>query len=58
MPPTMAISEFTATRPLTASTVWADMTLKPNQPTVRVQAPSERKGMEEGGWPVMPPSAR
>ena len=43
----MAISEFTATSPLTASTVWADMTLKPNQPTVRVQAPIDEEG--DGG---------
>ena len=48
-PPTMAISEFTATRPLTASTDCADMTLNPNQPTVSVQAPNARNGMLDGG---------
>ncbi len=41
----MAISELTATRPLILSMVWADMTLKPNQPTDRIHAPSARNGM-------------
>jgi hypothetical protein len=45
VPPTMAISEFMATRPEILSRVCALMTLKPNQPTVRIQAPSARKGM-------------
>ena len=43
------MSEFIATRPLTPSTDCADMTLKPNQPTVRIHAPSARNGMLEGG---------
>ena len=58
VPPTMAISEFTATRPEILSSVCALITLKPNQPTVRIQAPSARNGMLEGGWALMPPSLR
>src|SRR5512138_2459775 len=49
VPPTIAISEFTATKPLILSMVCADITLKPNQPTVNTQAPSARNGMLEGG---------
>jgi len=58
VPPTMAISEFTATRPLILSMVWALITLKPNQPTARIQAPSARKGMLDGGWALIAPSLR
>ena len=49
IPPTMAIMEFSATRPEMPSRVWADITLKPNQPMDNIQAPSARKGMLEGG---------
>jgi hypothetical protein len=56
VPPTIAISELTATRPLILSSVCALMTLKPNQPTVRIQAPSARKGMLEGGCARCAPS--
>ena len=55
MPPTMAISEFTATSPEMPSMFWADITLKPNQPTVSTQAPSDRNGMLEGGWAYISP---
>ena len=58
VPPTMAISEFTATRPEILSSVCALITLKPNQPTVRIQAPSARKGMLDGGWAEMVPPCR
>jgi len=58
VPPTIAISEFTATRPLSLSRVWALITLKPNQPTASTQAPRARKGMLEGGWALMAPSLR
>ena len=50
VPPTMAISELTATRPDILSMVCALITLKPNQPTVRIHAPSARNGMFDGGW--------
>ena len=56
VPPTMAIKEFTATKPLMPSTACALMTLKPNQPTVRIQAPSARKGMELGAKLITRPS--
>ena len=49
----MAISEFTATRPEILSMVCALITLKPNQPTVSIQAPSARKGMLDGGCALM-----
>ena len=52
----MAISEFMATRPETLSRVCALITLKPNQPTIRIQAPSARKGIDDGGWAETPPS--
>ena len=54
----MAISELTATSPEILSSVWALITLKPNQPTVRIQAPSARKGMFDGGWALIEPSLR
>ena len=56
-PPTMAMSEFNADQsgdrlePLRAH-----ITLKPNQPTMRIQAPRARKGMLDGGCADMPPS--
>ncbi|MNT84324.1 hypothetical protein D3C72_2243210 [compost metagenome] len=58
VPPTMAMSEFTATRPEMFSSRCALITLKPNQPTQRIHAPSARKGMLDGGWADMPPSLR
>jgi hypothetical protein len=58
VPPTMAIKELTATRPEILSTVCALITLKPNQPTVKIQAPSARNGMLDGGWAEMAPSLR
>ncbi|MCY1543064.1 hypothetical protein D9M68_788580 [compost metagenome] len=54
----MAMSEFTATRPEMFSSRCALITLKPNQPTQRIHAPSARKGMLDGGWADMPPSLR
>ena len=56
MPPTMASSELTATRPETASSFCALMTLKPNQPTDRIQAPSASQTMLDGGMPTDCPS--
>src|SRR5450830_134338 len=56
VPPTIAISEFTATRPLMLLMVCADITLKPNQPTVSIHAPKARNGMLEGGCAEMRPS--
>ena len=56
VPPTIAISELRATSPLTLSRVCADITLKPNQPTVRIHAPRARKGMLDGGWAATCPS--
>ena len=58
VPPTIAINELTATRPEILSIVWALITLKPNQPTVRIHAPSARKGMFDGGWALIEPSLR
>ena len=54
----MAISEFTATSPDILSRVWALITLKPNQPTVNIQAPSAKKGMLDGGCADTAPSLR
>ena len=45
----MAKSEFTATSPLIPVNDWALITLKPNQPTARIQLPSDRNGMLEMG---------
>ena len=56
VPPAIAISELTATRPLILSIACADMTLKPNQPTDRIQAPSARNGIDDGGCAAMRPS--
>ncbi len=58
VPPTMAISELTATRPEILSMVCALMTLKPNQPTVKIQAPKARKGIFDGGCALIAPSLR
>ena len=55
VPPAMAIRELAATRPLILSSVCALMTLKPNQPTASTQAPSARKGIDDGGWAAMMP---
>src|SRR5688572_20981067 len=52
VPPDMAMSELSATRPLILSMVCADITLNPNQPTDRIQAPRARNGMLDGGWEV------
>src|SRR3989338_8410346 len=56
VPPTIAISELTATSPLMLLMVCADITLKPNQPTVSTHAPSARNGILEGGCAEMRPS--
>ena len=53
----MAIKEFTATSPETASSFWALMTLKPNQPTDSTQAPRASQMILEGGMPMGVPSA-
>ena len=53
VPPTMAINELTATSPEILSRVWALITLKPNQPTVRIHAPNARKGILDGGCAAM-----
>ena len=58
VPPTMAIKELTATKPEILSSVCALMTLKPNQPTIKIQAPKARKGMLEGGCAEIAPSLR
>src|SRR3990172_8117937 len=49
VPPAIAMSELRATKPLTLSSVCADITLNPNQPTDSTQAPSARNGIDEGG---------
>ena len=57
MPPTIAISEFMATRPEMSLTAAADMTLNPNQPTHSSQEPNPSHGSEDGGMPiVLPPT--
>ena len=48
VPPAIAINVLTATKPLIPSKVCADMTLKPNQPMVRIHDPKAKKGMLEG----------
>ena len=58
VPPAIAISELMATRPEILSIVCALITLKPNQPTESIQAPSARKGMLEGGCALIAPSLR
>ncbi|MNR67879.1 hypothetical protein D3C85_1921040 [compost metagenome] len=52
----MAISELIATRPLTPCKVWALMTLKPNQPMIRIHDPNARKGMLDGANATSRPS--
>ena len=54
----MAIKELTATKPDILSRVWALITLKPNQPTIKIQAPKAKKGMLEGGCAETAPSLR
>ncbi len=56
VPPAIASSEFTATSPEILSIVCALITLKPNQPTDRIHAPSARNGIDDGGCAEMPPS--
>ncbi len=56
VPPTMAISELTATSPEILPSVCALITLNPNQPTVRIHAPSARNGIDDGGWAATAPS--
>jgi len=51
VPPAIASSEFTATSPEILSIVCADITLKPNQPTVRIHAPSARTESTTAGVP-------
>jgi hypothetical protein len=58
VPPTIAMSELTATRPEILSSVCALMTLKPNQPTDRIHAPSARNGIDDGGCADIPPAFR
>jgi hypothetical protein len=52
----MAMRELMATKPLILSIVCALITLKPNQPTLKIQAPSAKNGMFDGGWALMRPS--
>ncbi len=49
VPPTIAINELIATKPEIASTCCALMTLKPNQPTIKIHEPKARKGIDDGG---------
>ena len=56
VPPTIAINELMATMPEIASKRCALITLKPNQPTMRIQDPKARKGMDEGGCALTRPS--
>ena len=58
VPPAIAISELTATRPEIFASVCALITLKPNQPTASIHAPSARNGMLDGGWALIAPSLR
>lgn len=43
VPPANAIRELIATSPEIPFAVCADMTLKPNHPTVKIQAPKAKK---------------
>ena len=43
VPPTMAMSDLTATWPEIFSIVWALKMLKPNHPTVGIQAPNAKR---------------
>ena len=56
IPPAMAIRELTATSPEIPDSSWADITLKPNQPTVKIHEPSAKNGMLEGGNATKDPS--
>ncbi len=56
VPPTIAISELTATSPDTPDNSCADITLNPNHPTVRIHDPSAKKGMLDGGKATNEPS--
>src|SRR5690606_11060970 len=56
VPPTMAMSELIATKPEIAYRRCALITLKPNQPTIKIQEPKASKGMEEGGCALTRPS--
>ncbi|MCY1402457.1 hypothetical protein D9M71_175990 [compost metagenome] len=56
VPPTIAINELTATRPLTPCKVCALITLKPNQPTIRIHDPNARNGILEGAKATKRPS--
>ena len=47
----MAMSEFIATRPETAFSDCALITLKPNQPMHSNQEPIASQGIEDGGMP-------
>ena len=49
VPPANAIRELIATRPEIPFAVCADITLKPNHPTVKIQAPKAKKGKLDGG---------
>ncbi len=56
VPPTIASKELTATSPLTPARVWALITLKPNQPMIRIHDPSARNGMLDGAIATSLPS--
>ena len=56
VPPTMAISELIATSPEIASKRCALITLKPNQPTIKIHEPKAKKGIDEGGCALTRPS--
>ena len=45
-------------RPEILSRVCALITLKPNQPTIRIQEPKARNGILEGGWAETSPFLR
>ena len=56
VPPTIAISELIATKPEIASKRCALITLKPNQPTIKIHEPNARKGIDDGGCALTRPS--
>src|SRR3990167_3767151 len=56
VPPTIAIRVLTATRPLTLPRVCALITLKPNQPMIRIHEPSARNGIFDGAKATKRPS--
>jgi hypothetical protein len=56
IPPANAINELTATKPLINDNERADITLKPNQPTINAHEPNDNHGTFDGGgiantWP-------